>query len=339
MRSIPKLTVGIPVRNGEAHVREALESLRAQTFTDFEALISDNASTDGTSVVCREFAETDPRFRYIRLERTVGIAENFDGLFRRSHSPYFKWMAHDDVIEPTLLEKCVDVLENDPTVVVAHAAEREIDENGRDLPLGWQPRQRSDSPDPCTRFRYLCWDHPCYPMFGVIRADVLDRTGLLGHFPSCDRVMLAELALHGRFVRIPERLFLHREHTGRAGRNVRLQHQQRHITPDQPERVTFPHFRMALEFLRAVDRSSLGFGQRQCCRVQVARWAIRSWRKLIDDVTYRMRPGGRRRGTGKRAEAILRPAPGPVRAGRRNDAYRGEVASRSGQCNASESVS
>lgn len=316
MSPTPMLTIGMPVRNGAAYLREALESLRVQSFTDFEVVVSDNASTDATAAICREFADRDRRFRCIRFERTVGITENFNSVLHQARSVYFKWMAHDDEIEPTLIEKCIDVLEKDPTVVIAHAAEREIDEFGRELPLGWQSRQCSDSPNPCTRFRYLCWDHPCYPIFGVIRTEALRQTGAFGHYPSSDRVVLAELSLHGRIVRIPERLFLHREHGDRAGRNTCLQYQQRHITPERPEKTTFPHFRMALEYLRAINRSPLGFGRRQCCRAQVARWALRGWRNFIDDVTFQLGRIVRQRGQGRGRDDCALPSTHSGRAGR-----------------------
>ena len=63
---VPLVSIGMPVYNGEKYIREALDSLLAQTFTDFELIISDNASTDATEIICREYAAHYPQIRYVR---------------------------------------------------------------------------------------------------------------------------------------------------------------------------------------------------------------------------------------------------------------------------------
>src|SRR5690349_16638091 len=89
----PRVSVGVPVRNGERFLVETLESLLAQTYTDFELIISDNASTDNTEAICREYAARDPRVRYYRSPQDVGLANNYNSLFARSEGDYFKWAA------------------------------------------------------------------------------------------------------------------------------------------------------------------------------------------------------------------------------------------------------
>jgi len=291
MNTVPKVSVGLPVKNGEDYVYEALESIRQQTLTDFEVVISDNASTDQTGEICRSFAASDSRFRYERLDRAVGIADNFNAVFRRARAPYFKWIAHDDRSAPTFLAKCLEEIERDRSLVLVHPAEREIDGSGNRLPLG-RPRTRySDSPSVCVRFRYLCFNSRCDELFGVIRTDVLRKTMLHGRYPSADRVLLAELALYGRFLKLPERLYIHREHEARAGLGGRKQYPRKQylqgdFTPATPGKVPLPHCRMALEFARAIARSPLGAGERLCCYAQIARWMISTYRDFVDDIAF-----------------------------------------------------
>jgi len=117
----PKVSIGLPVYNGENYLRNALESILDQTFRDFEVIISDNASTDRTGEICREYAAKDPRIRYCRNDRNLGAAGNFNRAFELSSGEYFKWAAHDDVIERDFLSSCVSVLDEDPSVVACFA--------------------------------------------------------------------------------------------------------------------------------------------------------------------------------------------------------------------------
>src|SRR3982751_485615 len=100
----PKVSIGLPVYNGELHLALALDSILAQTYGDFEIVISDNGSTDGTESICRRYAAADPRIRYERNETNRGAAWNYNHVFELSRGEYFKWMAHDDLIEPNYLE-------------------------------------------------------------------------------------------------------------------------------------------------------------------------------------------------------------------------------------------
>jgi glycosyltransferase involved in cell wall biosynthesis len=87
----PRVSVGLPVRNGANYLREALDSLLSQTLADFELVIGDNASTDGTEAICREFAARDDRVRYVRHDTDIGAPRNFNFVFPESQAPYFRW--------------------------------------------------------------------------------------------------------------------------------------------------------------------------------------------------------------------------------------------------------
>jgi glycosyltransferase involved in cell wall biosynthesis len=123
-----KVAIGLPVYNGDNYLAAAIESILAQSYGDFDFLISDNASTDGTEEICRAYAKRDPRIRYVRQAQNVGAAANYNLLVPMTDSPYFKWAAHDDLLAPGCLAACVDVLDSDPTVVLASPASMLIDE-------------------------------------------------------------------------------------------------------------------------------------------------------------------------------------------------------------------
>ena len=124
----PRLTIGLPIYNGEQLLPQALESMLTQEFDDFEVVISDNASVDRTPELCAAYAAKDRRIRYVRNERNLGSIPNFNKLVGLAKGEYFKWAAHDDWCEPEFVGRCVEVLDADPGVVLCHAKATRVDE-------------------------------------------------------------------------------------------------------------------------------------------------------------------------------------------------------------------
>ena len=93
---LPIVSIGMPVYNGEKYIYDALNSLQAQTFTDFELIISDNASTDRTRQICQEYALRDKRIIYLRQNDNIGAAANFQFVLDSARSSTFMWAAYDD---------------------------------------------------------------------------------------------------------------------------------------------------------------------------------------------------------------------------------------------------
>src|SRR5512139_3267591 len=120
----PRVSIGVPVYNGENFLKDALDSLLAQTFKDFEIVIADNVSTDQTEEICRSYAAKDARIRYYRNETNIGAGPNHNRVFELSRGEYFKWVCHDDMCAPEFLERCIEVLDRDPSVVLCHAETR-----------------------------------------------------------------------------------------------------------------------------------------------------------------------------------------------------------------------
>ncbi|GAB2738691.1 glycosyltransferase family 2 protein [Sinomonas soli] len=105
--------------NGADHIRPSIESVLDQTFTDFELLIFDNASTDGTTQICAEYATTDPRVRHIRHPETVPQSANFRGVLAAAKTELFMWATDDDVRSPTFVERCIASLDAHPEAIAA----------------------------------------------------------------------------------------------------------------------------------------------------------------------------------------------------------------------------
>ena len=112
-----KISIGIPVYNGERFLRICLESLLAQTFTDYEIIISDNASTDSTRSICLEYAKKDKRIKYIKQEKNIGVIPNFYFVLEKAIGKYFMWAAVDDYWYPEFIQKNIDVLEKNESTV------------------------------------------------------------------------------------------------------------------------------------------------------------------------------------------------------------------------------
>lgn len=214
------MAIGLPVRNGEPYLRQALDSLRAQRGIDFELIIADNCSTDGTEELCRAAACEDERIRYVRRETDIGAVANHNRLVSETTSPHFCWAASDDEYHPHRLAQMHAALIEHPRSVLSYTAATEIDQDGR--PVGtWYDCCRVDHPDPVVRFgELLAREHPALHSYGLFRREVLLRTGLERPLGTGDRVLLAEIALHGAFVRIDEPMLRRRVHADQLSRRT-----------------------------------------------------------------------------------------------------------------------
>lgn len=292
----PRLAIGLPVHNGENYVADAIRSLQAQTFDDFEIVVSDNASTDDTEKIVRDLAADDPRIRYLRSDENVGANRNFNRTFSFARSELFKWAAHDDVVDPTYLERCVSILDDDPGVVLAHTATSYIGSDGAPLVElargyvgadGYVERLMLDdsvaeqlgSPDVATRFDAVVNRMTVfYDVFGVGRAEAFRNTLLLRQYYGADKVFLAEMALEGRVVRHPDPLFHRRCHQSASTRTSDLSRLA--SWSDPARRFAYYPLQMISGYADAVAGSGLSAAEKRRCRIALAR-RLRSPSKLL----------------------------------------------------------
>lgn len=220
-KSRPRVSIGVPVFNGERFLEQALRSLVTQTFSDIEIVISDNASTDRTGEICRAFAAQDQRISYYVNEVNRGASWNFNRVFDLARGELFKWAAADDICAPEFVARCVASLDQSPTAVMAMTKVAEIDEFGHIFDSITVPGNTLVPVIPSgapahIRFRQTIRpDHICINIFGLIRSDILRRVAPMKSYEDADRLMLAHLALLGPCVEVPEVLLFNRDHAGR----------------------------------------------------------------------------------------------------------------------------
>lgn len=272
LAATPLVSLGLPVYNGANYLREALDSILAQTYRNWEVVLSDNGSTDGTADICAEYAARDGRIRYYRHAVNMGASRNFNFTFALARGPLFRWTAHDDVAAPDLLERCVAGLLAHPGAVLCHPRTRVIGPAGEAI-LDYDVRLRTDSPRPEERYHDLvCLDHSCFAIFGLMWSSVLRRTPLLGAFVGSDRNLLAELALHGPFHEIPEFLFYRRDHPNTSTRQFPHASARLAWFRQSPGGARFPTLRRGYEYLASLARAPLDPGERLACLGALGKW-------------------------------------------------------------------
>lgn len=278
-----RLTVGLPVYNGERFLAEAIESILAQDYADFQLVVSDTASTDGTHAICRDY-ERAGRLVYLRSEDNPGASWNFNRLVLDSTSELFKWAACDDLYAPEYLSTCVALLDAQPEAVLGHSETVHIDEHGA-TGLRRAQEQGEGSPDPAERLGAVLRSRHCFAQFGVLRRSVLAETGLLRAFPGGDRVLLADLALRGPFAVVPEALFFNRKHKGRSVAAY-PDASRRAVWFDRSKAdvISFPRWRLALEYARSVRAAPLSAHERRRAYGQLPAWAYRYRNQLAVDL-------------------------------------------------------
>lgn len=280
----PRVSIGLPVYNGENFLSASIESILAQEFPDFELVISDNASSDRTEEICRHYQALDARIKYDRASRNQGIVWNHNRVFERSSGEYFMWFSHDDLLAPSYVGRCVAILEMDPSVVLCFSSCSDIDESGQCL--GFRKSLIAmDAANPVGRFREgIRLDHLCEPWCGLTRSAAIKATPLMGNFADYDRVMIADLGLRGRFCHIPEALYFNREHRNRFHLVYAARFERTiEITPGSAGTIVFPHFREFAALWAVVGRAPIPFLQSARCYILLLQWAIRYRRRLAID--------------------------------------------------------
>lgn len=270
------MTIGMPVFDGARYMAETIDTILGQDYADLELVISDNASTDATEEIACDYAARDPRVRYVRNERNLGAARNYNRLVDEARGMFFKWAGYDDLLAPSYVRRCVEVLEAEPAVVIAYPRTSIIDGEGV-VEREHDDRLHLPSPDPVVRVRdFARLFTLCNPCFGLIRRDILRRTSLVQPFVSSDVPLLVELALLGQWHEVPERLFRRRIHatSSRQGQ-VTMRQVARWFDPERRPPLA-PDTRMIAECVRSIVRAELPPATRaRAASAFLSAWAAR----------------------------------------------------------------
>jgi glycosyltransferase involved in cell wall biosynthesis len=276
MNRAPRLTVGLPVFNGERYISQAIEALLGQSFEDFELIISDNASTDGTAGICQRYAGQDSRIRYFRQAQNLGLAPNHNFVAYRARGELFKWAASDDLYARDLLERCVAVLDENPRIVLAHAWTARIDGSGT-LTATMKYTLTTSSRRAPERFRSLLFDSGGDDDYGVMRLDVLRKTAMKESYHHADHAIVAELGLYGAFYQVPAWLYFRRDHEDRAERACpSVRSRCANMEPRRANRWRHPVARLYGEYVwayvRAIHRAPLSPADKRECYRHLGQW-------------------------------------------------------------------
>ena len=202
----PRVTIGVPVYNEETHLAETLDSLLAQEFTDFELILSDNASTDKTGQIARRYAASDPRIQHIRHPSNLGAINNFQEIVRLGRGEYFFFVGGHDYAAPRFLGRCVEALDSDKSVVLAYTeAWWGNPEDQQKQSFGPQIDTRGMARG--KRVSLVVRKAQSYQVYGLCRIETLRAVMPLRKTLGPDLLLLTELAMTGTFVFIPELLF------------------------------------------------------------------------------------------------------------------------------------
>lgn len=301
MSRVPRLSVGLPVYNGEKYVAASIEALLGQTYDDFELIISDNASTDSTPDICREYARSDKRVRFLQQPRNLGLAPNHNLVLAESRGELFKWAAADDLYGRDLLRCCVEALDRHPDVVLAHAYEAVVDADGN-VTQAMEYPLATNAPRAPVRFRSFLlggsglFDDPdssepglvrvdnvgilafC-DEYGVVRTPAMRAVAPLGSFHHSDRIIVCGLALRGRFHITPEWLYFRRD-TDERTYNVspKLRVRCEVMDPARKNRLLHPTSRLVAEYLLGyvdvIRRAPISATEKRECYRYLAQWGL-----------------------------------------------------------------
>jgi glycosyltransferase involved in cell wall biosynthesis len=216
-----RVVLGMTLYNNAQHLPQALESLLAQSYTDFALLLLDDASTDGTDEIARRYLKKDSRLRYVRhRERQAMIAtwREVAELALRDHpsAEYFAWVSDHDSWHPRWLERLVAELDGDPGAVLAYPVTRRVTPDGEEIDKGWRLFDTAAYDDLHARWTYFC-RHVVGAgdmVYGLVRARALRDAGIFRPVLRPDRLLIAELTLRGRIRQVREVMWFRRQSNG-----------------------------------------------------------------------------------------------------------------------------
>lgn len=288
----PLVSFGLPVYNGENFIREAIQCVLDQTFSDWELIICDNNSTDDTVAICEQFASQDNRIHIYRNARNMGVCFNYSEAFRRSRGRYFKWMAHDDLFAPEFIESCIQELEKDRDLVLVFPKMCVVDAGGRILrgqacDLSVLEPAAEGRAEQLMKLATQGMDF-IWLAYGLFRRDILEQSGGMGLYAAADQVLLFKIALRGPIKQTDKEMFFRREHfeaeTCRRGSTVR--ERAKGAYADDNRRFVFPWCRMLKEHLLCVLNSPISFLSRTRCIIAVLKRFAAAWKFFVEEAIH-----------------------------------------------------
>jgi glycosyltransferase involved in cell wall biosynthesis len=215
----PTVSIGMPVYNGEKYICEALDSVVAQTYQDFEVIVSDNASNDKTKAICADYCERDSRIKYFRQDQNLGGHWNFNFVVQKANGSMFTWLAHDDILEPNFLEKAVEYMSGRPKIVLVTGDFEIIGDDGERLDIEKleKIREHIEWNKRCVEFFKYPISNVYFCIYGVMKSDtcksILQSLQEPKVMAGSELPILARFAVAGEIASIPAVLRKYRRHS------------------------------------------------------------------------------------------------------------------------------
>lgn len=276
---MPRVSISLPVFNGENYLEEAIRSVLVQTYEDFELIVTDNASEDRTQQICEDFASGDRRIVYFRNDTNLGAAPNYNLGWKKATGELFKWFAHDDRIAPGYLETTVNALDENPDAILCNTVVDYIGPDGEHL--GYYASVMKDTfiDDTAARFATMIWrSHTCVDFFGLIRRDVMKDSLLHQAFSGADKAFLAQMSLRGKMLQIEPALNQMREHPNRYTRNTATSRAKlAWHDSTQSGGKDIPVMTLYRTYKELVETEALSDADRKSCRGVLNQFWLRGW--------------------------------------------------------------
>jgi glycosyltransferase involved in cell wall biosynthesis len=255
----------MPVYNGEKYLAEAIEAHLNQTYSDFELILTDNASTDLTEEICRSYAAKDSRVKYYRNPQNLGVAGNFRRGFELAVGGYFRWSPSDDLVSPNLLQRAVEILAHDPSIFVENL--HLLDDRPSDR---WRAVRRN------IRMGNL--------PYGLSRSSILRKTGLLRNYTGGDFPLIAEMSLYGKFFEIPDAFFYRRMH-GQASSAMKDKTKVMSLfDPRRPSKLFLYNWVHLGAYLKSAARAPIPLLEKLRVFAFEARWVVWGRKEYLNEL-------------------------------------------------------
>ncbi|MDQ7026703.1 MAG: glycosyltransferase family 2 protein [Anaerolineae bacterium] len=270
----PLVSIGMPIHNAESRLCKALDSLLAQTYPLFDLIISDNASTDGTWLICQEYAERDSRIKLYRNEENIGLVANFLRVLDLAKGTYFMWAAYDDFWDAEFIAACVEQLMKHPDAVLCYTWEvrHYLRENSKKL-----VNVKLDVTHPHVRIRVQRLLAPrALPhsaIYGLMPREILKTHSAFKQVLESDLLILVQLALCGKFVTVHKIL----RHSNIRSKSIQERMQEHRFIQHKEIQVGIfsEHVRMFRIFSKTILESDIRLIDKIAIQFYVTLWAFR----------------------------------------------------------------
>ena len=207
MEDHPKVSVGIPVFNGEKTLARTIESILKQDYANIEIVISDNGSTDSTLLIAERYALLDSRIRIERFEENQGSISNFNRVFELANGEFFMWASHDDEHEPEFIRLCLENLRRDPESALCAPRMRGIISPGSGGMWVGDLGSFANKKSIVNRYHETLTHFPAVAIYGLYRSSMIRKTSLLRKVIGSDLIFIQNLSLYGTFIECDQILF------------------------------------------------------------------------------------------------------------------------------------